>query len=185
MSNLVKIQEVTENMIRIGGYNSFSFREVANRVGIKSSSVHYHFPTKVDLAVAVARRYTDNFMSILEEENQSSKTIKELLHYYISLFEKALKEECKMCLCGLLAAESSNLPEEITLEVQRFFNLNINWLSKMFLQLDDVENNQEDAEKKAVFLISALEGAMLTSQVNNNNEMFDMTTQQIKVLLKF
>jgi TetR/AcrR family transcriptional repressor of nem operon len=121
----------------------------------------------------------------LEEETQTVKAIDEQLNHYISLFEKALKEECKMCLCGLLAAESSNLPEVLKLEVQRFFNLNIKWLTKMFKQQNNVENNQEEAEKKAVFLISALEGAMLTSQVNNNNEMFDMTTQQIKALLKF
>ena len=185
MSNLLKIQEVTENMIRIGGYNSFSFREIADKVGIKSSSVHYHFPTKVDLSVAVARRYTDTFMSILEEAKPSSITIEESLNSYINLFEKALKEDCKMCLCGLLAAESLNLPEELKKEVQRFFNLNIKWLGEKFLQHADVQNDPELAEAKAVFLISALEGAMLTSQVNNKNEMFDMTIQQLRALLKF
>jgi TetR/AcrR family transcriptional repressor of nem operon len=34
------ILKVTESMIRDGGYNSFSFRSIADAVGIKSSSVH-------------------------------------------------------------------------------------------------------------------------------------------------
>ena len=49
------ILKITEEMVRRGGYNGFSFREIAKQVGIKSSSVHYHFPTKEDLGVAVAK----------------------------------------------------------------------------------------------------------------------------------
>jgi AcrR family transcriptional regulator len=37
------------------GYNALSFRELAKEVGIKSASVHYHFPTKGDLGAALAR----------------------------------------------------------------------------------------------------------------------------------
>ena len=37
----------------------FSFRELAADVGVKSSSVHYHFPTKEALAAAVIRRWAE------------------------------------------------------------------------------------------------------------------------------
>jgi AcrR family transcriptional regulator len=37
----------------------FSFGEIAADVGIKGSSVHYHFPTKDDLAAAVVRRWAE------------------------------------------------------------------------------------------------------------------------------
>jgi TetR/AcrR family transcriptional repressor of nem operon len=53
------ILDAAEARIRRGGYSGFSFREIAVDVGVKSSSVHYHFPTKEMLAAAVARRYTD------------------------------------------------------------------------------------------------------------------------------
>ena len=54
------IQSATR-MIRHGGYNSFSFREIADEVGIKSSSVHHYFRRKEDLAAVVARHYSDAF----------------------------------------------------------------------------------------------------------------------------
>jgi AcrR family transcriptional regulator len=38
------------------GFNGFSFREIATDVGVKSSSVYYHFQT-MDLAAAVIQRY--------------------------------------------------------------------------------------------------------------------------------
>ena len=59
------ILETTEEMVRQGGYNSFSFRNIASVVGIKSSSVHYYFNTKEDLGVAVTKFYTDKFLNAL------------------------------------------------------------------------------------------------------------------------
>ena len=35
------------------GYASFSFRDLADAVGIRAASVHYHFPTKADLGLAL------------------------------------------------------------------------------------------------------------------------------------
>jgi AcrR family transcriptional regulator len=58
-----EILDVAERMARTGGYNGFSFREIAKAVGIKAASVHYHFPTKDELGAAVARRYTERFLA--------------------------------------------------------------------------------------------------------------------------
>jgi len=40
-----KILDLAETLIRQNGYNGFSFRDIASGVGVKSSSVHYYFPT--------------------------------------------------------------------------------------------------------------------------------------------
>ena len=53
---LAAIMDAAERRMRIGGFNGFSFREIAADVGVKSASVHYHFPTKENLAAAVTRR---------------------------------------------------------------------------------------------------------------------------------
>ncbi len=63
MSKKEELLKVAENKVRKGGYNNFSFREIANEVGIKSASVHYHFPTKADLGAELAHQYTDAFFS--------------------------------------------------------------------------------------------------------------------------
>jgi TetR/AcrR family transcriptional repressor of nem operon len=60
-----QILDVAEKFIRRGGYNDCSFREIATAVGIKSASVHHHFPAKQDLAAAVALRYSENFFANL------------------------------------------------------------------------------------------------------------------------
>ena len=41
-----KILELAQEAIATRGYSSFSFREIATELGIKSASIHYYFPTK-------------------------------------------------------------------------------------------------------------------------------------------
>ncbi|MFT5578547.1 MAG: TetR/AcrR family transcriptional repressor of nem operon, partial [Paraglaciecola psychrophila] len=65
LSTKEELLKVAQLKVRSGGYNSFSFRELAAEVGIKSASVHYHFPTKSDLGAAVAHQYTDEFLKAL------------------------------------------------------------------------------------------------------------------------
>ena len=45
-----EILEVGQELIQTVGYDGFSYRDIADRVGIKSASVHYYFPAKTDLA---------------------------------------------------------------------------------------------------------------------------------------
>lgn len=41
------------NLLQNVGYASFSFRDLATAVGIRSASIHYHFPAKANLGVAL------------------------------------------------------------------------------------------------------------------------------------
>jgi len=51
-----RLMDLAEAHIRRAGYAGFSFRDLAAEIGIKSASVHHHFPTKATMAAAVARR---------------------------------------------------------------------------------------------------------------------------------
>ena len=42
------------------GWTSFSFRDLAQMVGIRTASIHYHFPTKGDLGLALVRRIRED-----------------------------------------------------------------------------------------------------------------------------
>ena len=64
------MSETAERLMDLGrdtyphaGYGGFSFRDLAAEISIKSASVHHHFPTKVTMTAAVARRYGDRFLA--------------------------------------------------------------------------------------------------------------------------
>ena len=53
-----EITALATQAVQRSGLHSVSFRQLADEIGIKSSSVHYHFPTKPDLAEALIKDYT-------------------------------------------------------------------------------------------------------------------------------
>ena len=93
-----------------GGYNSVSFRDLTSDTDIKSSSVHYHYPRKEDLEVALIGRYTEPLFDALMVASSKAKTPKEKLHAFRKVYRGALYEDKAVCLCWLLDAEMAGLP---------------------------------------------------------------------------
>ncbi|MEM8572665.1 MAG: TetR/AcrR family transcriptional regulator [Pseudomonadota bacterium] len=157
------ILDVAERLIRSHGYSGFSFREVANEVGIKSASVHYHFPTKPDLAAAVAKRYRTRFADALDDaERQGTERIKA----WRELFYKALKHDGLMCLCGILAVEGDSLPVEVAQEAHAFLQFGI-------ASLNEAEPG------KGLRILSQLEGAMLIARSAGDPDVFTQATKNL------
>ncbi|KAA1162503.1 TetR/AcrR family transcriptional regulator [Pseudoalteromonas fuliginea] len=172
MSKKEALLKAAENKVRLGGYSNFSFRELASEVGIKSASVHYHFPTKADLGAELAHQYTNSFLAALGEPNELKASGKNPINVYTQLFRSALVTDRKMCLCGLLGAESDSLPDKVRLEVKRFFNQNLTWLSAAHLV-----NGELNPTKAAIQTVSLLEGAMMISKTLDDNSYFELATQ--------
>ncbi len=175
MSKKQELLKAAEDKVRSGGYSNFSFRELAKEVGIKSASVHYYFPTKADLGAELARQYTDNFMNLLGAPAKLKKTGKNPIKVYVTQFRRALLEDKKMCLCGLLGAETDCLPEKVKDETKRFFKLNLEWL-----QVAHKLNDPIDVEQKAANTLSLLEGAMMVSKAVGDNHFFDQATSWLE-----
>lgn len=167
------IIQVAEDMVRQGGYNSFSFRNIASAIGIKSSSVHYHFSTKEDLAVAVTQHYTDKFILSLGDAQDLIKAGKDPINVYVKAFRTALSQDKGMCLCGMLGAEADVLPERVINETRQFFIRNIAWLETAYRAM----GVSKGAKEKAVQAVSLLEGAMLTSNVMGDTRSFDLAAK--------
>lgn len=172
MSKKEALLKAAENKVRLGGYNNFSFRELATEVGIKSASVHYHFPTKADLGAALAHQYTNSFLSALGEPNEIKEKGKNPIDIYTDLFRQALLEDDKMCLCGLLGAQSESLPDKVRLEVKRFFEQNLSWL-----QAAHRVNKEQDPVYAAIMTMSVLEGGMMISKALNDHSYFKLLTE--------
>lgn len=159
------IVDAAERRIRDAGYNGFSFRDIATEIGIKSASVHYHFPTKEALAASVAHRYTERFLKAITDEVAQGG---ELTKVWVAGFRKALDDDAKMCLCGALGAASRDLPDEVLNEARRFFELGLDNLKKGGL-----------TETRAMQVLALLEGAMLLSIVLDDTTAFDAATAEI------
>lgn len=172
LSTRDRIVAATEARMREGGYHGFSFREIAADVGIKSASVHHHFPAKEDLASAVVDDYTERLIAALGDPSESGQTPSELLERYVALFRSALVDDQRMCLCGLLGSETRALPDRVSAGTRTFFQRHIEWLTKVF-RADAPQANHAAVEDKAMRFVASLEGALLVAQSLGDTEVFE------------
>ncbi len=169
-----RILDAAEKRIRTVGFHAVSFRDLANDVSVKSSSVHYYFPQKEDLGEQLVKRYAERFEVQLHQIDIEKIGVIGALEAFVSLYAGALVVGESVCLCAILGAEANSLPDRINTGVQNFFRTNTEWLTEIYKQIPPSDNLMTPIE-----ILSALEGAMIVSTVNKNREAFDATANRI------
>jgi len=195
ISRSEEILTVAQDFIQTRGYNGFSYRDIAAAIGIKSASIHYHFPTKGDLGRSVTARYCDRFGQALQGILESEKTTRSQLEAYAALFRDTLVERNRLCMCCILAGELETVPKEVKVEIARFFEEQQQWLAQVLLsgitngevlflkeQTTEAATNAV-AENWATTFVAALEGAMLVSRGLDDNAHFDAVTQNLLAMI--
>ena len=158
-----RLLAAAEARLRRTGYNGFSFRDLAEDIGIKSASVHHHFPTKEALAVKLAESYTERFMKALAD----APTGRARIGAYRDLFRASLEDDGKMCLCGMLGAEISALPDTVVAKTRDFFEAIAKDLA-IHLEGDD-----PDPRGAALNIFARLEGALILGRAYGDVAVFD------------
>ena len=157
------IMNAARAMVQYRGYNALSFREIAKEVGVKSASIHYHFPTKGNLATALARQYTDDQAAYLAGVRAASQDQRSRIKGFTDSFRAALLRNNRMCLCGILAAEHVDLPAEVRVELERFTQVNVQWLAEV-LSPGKTGAANKAVQRRALAIFAAVEGAQLVAR---------------------
>src|SRR5256714_7189456 len=101
-----QILDLAETLIQTRGYSAFSYQDIADSLGIRKASIHYHFASKADLGVAVVDRYIERFgaalVGIAGDEKQSSLA---MLDFYVQPYLQFASTPDRVCLSGALAGE--------------------------------------------------------------------------------
>lgn len=170
------LMSVARAAVQAHGYDALSFRELAKAVGIKSASVHYHFPTKGDLGAALAHRYTQDGAAALEALLAQSRDPKWCMDRYIEIFRAALADDNRMCLCGIMGAEYDDLPPAVRTEIDAFAQVNIAWLERV-LALTKSKRDKTALKEQAVAIYAAVEGAQLIARSRGDIAVYDQAVR--------
>lgn len=160
-----RILDAAEYYTQTRGFNAFSYKDIQNEVGIKTASIHYYFPSKQDLALAMADRYIQHFASALADIRQQEQDGLKQLFMLGGIFSQVLKAK-KFCMCGMLASDLLALSDEVTDKLQEFFQLNENWIMESINHAKaegKIPDNVDSAMAAAHFL-ATLEGGMLIAR---------------------
>jgi TetR/AcrR family transcriptional repressor of nem operon len=177
-----QLLDYAQTLIMLRGYNGFSYRDLAELVGVKTSSIHYYFPTKEDLVLEAVNVYSSESLAEMYAID-SSQPADLRLDRYGRLFGKILGDGDQICLCGMLAADMASLPEHVRQAVQSFFRSNETWLGKLLAEGKKhgtlaVQGGPEAAGR---VLYASLQGAVVASRLFGTRTRIEEVTQTYKV----
>ncbi len=160
-----EILDLAQRLIQTRGYNAFSFGDLAAALGIKPAAIHYHFPTKPELARRLLVRYRQRLHASLARIDEAAVPPRRALERYIQLFQSAARPDNRVCLCGMLATELVTLPGPVQDDVRQFFADNEAWLARVLGEgrRAKVLEFEGSSAAAARCLYAALHGAMLSA----------------------
>jgi len=169
-STATRILDAAQDLVQRRGYNAVSYGDLAAELDLTTAAIHYHFPSKADLAQAVVARYRRANAEERAAIRTRTDSLRERLTQYVDLYADVLKDG-GLCLCGVLAADNATLPAEVRREVQGFFDDQTDWLTSILAEGADVDRRLkgcESSRQAAQLLLAAVEGAMLTHRSPRN-----------------
>ncbi|MET3632548.1 TetR/AcrR family transcriptional repressor of nem operon [Burkholderia sp. 572] len=179
LSSRERILVAATKIAQAHGYSGLNFRDLAEAVGIKAASIYHHFASKADLGAAVARRYWEESAAALDAILAESANPIDCLRRYPDTFRKALEHGNRICLCSFMAAESDDLPETVTKEVQTFADVNVAWLSKVLS--DAAVVSADDSERRARAIYAAVAGAQLIARSRSDISVYDGLIESYRI----
>jgi TetR/AcrR family transcriptional repressor of nem operon len=113
-----QLLEVAGDLLQRIGFSAFSFRTLGEAVGISSASIHYHFPTKADLGLALIDWFQQKKAPDIITLCQRYPNIRER---FAGLAEQMAEETCvhgKSCPINVFLSEYAQLPEVLQTAVR-------------------------------------------------------------------
>lgn len=186
-----KIADTFQSMVMQRGFNAVSYGDLAKELGIRTASIHYHFPTKAELGATVLTRYRDNFRNAwtdIDADDPKSDTPEKYKQAYESFMvpiRPVRDMEGMSCLFGVLGATQNTLCPNIQNILSDFFIEQEVWLARVF-------NGGRDAGvfhfsgtplSFAKLYASALQGAMLIKKSTGEPKHIDAVIEQLEGML--
>lgn len=172
-----------EHYLQNGGFASFSFRDLAADLGIKSASVHYHFPSKEALGVALLQRYRARFERWVETRGPDASPKADLMEWF--RYYQELARTGHICPGGAFGGEFSALPEGVREELGALEERLREWLRgalRAGRRRGEIRAEGR-IEDQAELVLATLQGGVQVARAIGNPKAFDGVLQQLKVML--
>ena len=162
-------------LIATGGYNGFSYADIADVVGIRKASIHHHFPSKAELVKTLVVDYRGAAEAGISQLEHSVAGPLDQLRAYVNYWKTCIGDaSAPFCVCALLASELPALPADIALEVRAYFRFLSGWLTAVLER--GARQGQltlaQPAQLEAEAFMATVHGAMLSARAYGDASVF-------------
>lgn len=170
-----EIIQRTNELLASGGYNGFSYADIAGLVNVRKASIHHHFPTKADLVTATVALHRQAMLQGLHSLDQSIPDPFARLAAYARYWAECIRESNPpICICALLAAELPAVPPEVADQVKAHFRDLQAWLSATLEEGSRTGTMRlsGSASAEAEAFMASIHGAMLSARATGDASLF-------------
>lgn len=178
--------DCAQDLIQRVGVNAMSYKHLSDEIGIRKASIHYHFPKKEDLIVALLGRCREAYDAMYNEIVASDNSAKHKLFMISELFEQSLRNG-KICVIGMLSVEFESLSESACRATEAAIKSSSKIYEKIFIQAvsEGVFPSDVSTYDAAYGFFSFLLGAQVLSRCTNDPYGFQRTSEiYIEALFK-
>lgn len=146
------------------GYNAFSYNDISKQLNIKNAAIHYYFPSKSDLGIAVIKESQILFLKKIEKWNKLD--YRQQYSKYITMHDSFIKTRWT-CIVGSLASSFDTLSEDMQNELRRLVNIILDWLTNLLEEGKEkkVFDFKETAKIRANMIYSALLASLQMNKI--------------------
>lgn len=176
-----QILDCAEALMLERSFNAFSYQHISSQLGVKNAAIHYHYPSKTDLGVALIQRYRRRFARWAGEQERLNGDPWLKLEWYMDLTTRYYHENARICPSGILSAEFNVLPPEMQQETERFVHELYEWCHRILKEgLDNGYFRFAGAlEDKTMQILSALQGALQLARIHP--DVLERVKKQIRI----
>jgi TetR/AcrR family transcriptional repressor of nem operon len=170
-----RILDTAHALIADCGYAAFSYADIAAQINVSKATIHHHFPSKEDLAIAVLRRHRLRLVESLTALDGAVAEPLERLSLYMRHWETCIRNKTEpMCIAALLGAELPSLPADVAKETGLHFASLQRWLQKTMelgLKRKTIHLTQT-ASTEAEVVMATVHGAMVSARAYPSSKVF-------------
>ena len=157
-----EILDLAEELLLTRGFNGFSYGNISSVLKIKNAAVHYYFPAKADLGLAIIQRARERFAIWTQDKRMAGKPATEKLEAYFRSYLRFLEAGQQVCLGGALEADFKTLPSEMQVETQKFASDILVWMEGVIEEglEKHIFSFPGEARDQAILILSSLQGAL-------------------------
>jgi len=161
------------------GYSGFSYQDISKPLGIRNAAIHYHFPTKADLGVAVIQRYRDMLAAAWKEFRAGRTTPQEQFDGYLKIFTHEAVHNQTLCPMGVLTADYFNLPDPMLEAGAKLKREVLEWLTEVLAAGRDSGEFRFDGgpQEKALMVMATLQGARQMARMIGTEAMLSIVAR--------
>jgi AcrR family transcriptional regulator len=164
-----QIIELTDTLVRDQGYNAFSFYDIAQKLKIKNASIHYYFPTKTDLGIALLEKHTERLHQLQKSVAEKDPMTK--IKAFLSIYN-VIHTEGRVCIVGSLATDLKTVEPKMAKALKTFANEILAWVTTI---LKEGRENRtfsfsETPRTKALMIITNMLAAVQLSRLTGEKD---------------